>query len=93
MSEPSKPDDEDKPPLIGGQNNLRTDLLPTMKNLMDAARDLSANAAFFAKQQLGTSPPNIEMIRVTHEMLSAATNTFSVLMTHGMNLAKYTSER
>lgn len=83
----------DKSELIGGQNNLLVDILPTMKNLLDAARDLSEKAAFLADQQKRLTPPNVELVRLANDLLSTATNTFVVLATHGMDLSKHTREQ
>jgi len=79
--------------LIDGQKTLRTELLPTLKSLVDAARDLSAKAAAMSSAQRTCSIVNVEQLRVANELLATATNTFAVLMTHGMDLAKHTMER
>lgn len=84
---------ESKPKLIGGQNSLLIDILPIMKNFLNTARDLSEKAAFLADQQKKLVPPNVELLRLANDLLSTATNTFAILATHGMDLAKHTRAR
>lgn len=80
-------------PLVDGQNDLLEDLLPILKNLIDATKDLSAKAAHIADQQRRLTTPNVESLHLANELLKTSMQSLVILANHGMDIAQHTSRR
>ena len=80
-------------PLVDGQYDLLEDTLPILKNLIEATQRISEKALYLSGQNRAVTTSEMEVLRLSKDLLETSIQAFTVLVTHGMDIAQHTSRR